>query len=66
MQYPLVILITTVQLDEQSDIAVRVRVDSTGSTPESHVWDFRIQPLDTPEDIEDYARMAIAATCEGL
>jgi hypothetical protein len=66
MQYPLVILISTVQLDEQSDIAVRVHVSSDEESPQVQTWNFRLRPLDTPEDVEDYARMAVAAVCEAL
>ena len=66
MKYPLVIMITTVQLDEQSDLDVRVRVSSHEGDMQQQTWEFRMQPLDTPEDVEDYARMAIAAVCEAL
>lgn len=66
MQYPVTMVITTVQMTEQSDIAVHVRVADKDKDGRGTTYDFRIQPLDTPEDGEDYARMATAAVCEAL
>ncbi len=66
MKYPVTMIITTVQLSEQDDIKVHVRVADKDETGTVAAYDFRLQPLDTPEHGEDYARMATAAVCEAL
>lgn len=66
MKYPVTMIITTVQLNEQDDIKVHVRVADKDDCETVTSYDFKLKPLDTPEDGEDYARMATAAVCEAL
>lgn len=66
MKYPVTMLIDTVQMSEQDDIYVYVRVADKNDSGSVKAYEFKIRPLDTPEDGEDYARMAIAAVCEAL
>jgi hypothetical protein len=66
MKYPVTMIITTVQMSQQADIKVHVRVADKDEAGSVSAYDFKLKPLDTPEDPEDYARMATAAVCEAL
>jgi hypothetical protein len=66
MQYPVTMVITTVQMTEDAEIAAHVRISSGGEEKAVTTHDVRLRPLDTPEDHENYAQMATAAVCDAL
>lgn len=66
MLYPLTVNISTVQMSENSDIYVSVGTRAGGEGHEYKRTEFRLRPLDTPDDVENYVMMAVAAVCEAL
>lgn len=66
MLYPMTVHVSTVQMSEDADIFVTVGTRAGGEGHEYKRTEFRIRPLDTPTDVENYVMMAVAAVCEAL
>jgi hypothetical protein len=66
MDYPVSMSVTIVQLTGDSAAHAYVSVGQADPSPIRINVDFPIGVMDDPENLQDWARQAIARVCEGI
>lgn len=66
MKYPITMSCTIVALDGGMPVHAYVSVGESDPSPIRITLDFPLGVLDSPENLQDFARQALAAVCETL